>query len=61
MMALGTKIRKMVLVSSLGLVETFIKVNTGKTRGMDKDEWNGPMAVHTKENGRKASSMVGVL
>ena len=39
MMALGTKIRKMVLVSSLGLVETFIKVNTGKTRGMDKDEW----------------------
>ena len=61
MMALGTKIRKMVLVSSLGLVETFIKVNTGKTRGMDKDEWNGPMAVHTKESGRKASSMVGVL
>lgn len=61
MMALGTKIRKMVLVSSLGLVETFIKVNIGKTRGMDKDEWNGPMAVHTKESGRKAFSMVGVL
>ena len=57
MMETTAMTRNMVLVYSLGLVETSIRENIKKMSVMAMVKCNGLMAVSTKENGREASSM----